>query len=111
MQGVDSTTRPVMQPIDISTAGDNIIVAGDPIQGIYVRQLLLTTAGGAQTITLKNGSTTLSNFLLNNDDGVILENTSFDYPFILECNPGEDFIINLSAGTQVIGHLVYGFRK
>jgi hypothetical protein len=112
MQGVDSTTRPVMAPISISTAGDNVIVSGNPSQYIYVRQILLTTPGGAQTIEFKEGpSTVLSNFELNANDGIIVENTSFDYPFLFDCKPGQDFIINLSAGTSVIGHIVYGFRK
>ena len=60
MQNTDTITRIVMQPITISTAGDNIIVAGTPNQYIYVRQILLTTPGGAQVIELKDGSTVLT---------------------------------------------------
>lgn len=111
MQGVDSTTRPVMIPINISTAGDNVIIAGDPSQAIYIRQILLTTPGGAQVVELKDGATVLSNFEVNANDGIILEQTLQDYPFFLDCKPGDDFIINLSNATSVIGHVSYGFRK
>lgn len=110
MQGVDSITRPKMIPIDITAAGDNIIIpASDDL--IYVRQLLLTAPGGANVIELKNGSEVLSNFGINANDGIVLEMSWFDYPFLFECDPGEDFIINLGTGTNVKGHLVYGYRK
>lgn len=107
----DSITRPIMIPISISAAGDNVVITGLPNQYIYVRQLLLTSPGGAQTITLKDGTTTLSNFELNANDGLVLENTAPDFPFLLDCKAGDNFIINLSAATSVIGHVSYGYRQ
>ena len=107
----DSITRPVMQNISISTAGDNIIVASNPSQYIYIRQLLLTTPGGAQVIKIKDGSLVKSTFSINANDGLVLENTQPDYPFLFDIKPGNDFIINLSAGTSVTGHVVFGYRK
>lgn len=115
MQNVDSITRPVMIPVTLSSSGDNTVIASSSINGefpfLYVRQIVLTAPGGAQDITIKDGSTVKSVIHINANDGVVLESTYADYPFLFDCEPGNDLIINLSAATSVKGHIVYGYRK
>lgn len=110
----DTITRPIMESIDIDTAGDNIIISGSEEQYIYVRQLFLVADGGDNTVTvIADGGTprTLSIIPLKDDTGFTLENTAPDYPFLFDTKPGEDLILNLSAGTGVKGHIIYGYRK
>lgn len=110
----DTLTRPIMIPIEISDAGDNVIIAGTPDKYIYIRQLLLIADGGDNTVTIiADGGTPreLSIIPLKDDTGFTLENTAPDYPFLFDTKPGEDLILNLSAGTGVKGHIIYGYRK
>lgn len=109
----DTITRPIIAPITISASGT--IIASNPSQYIYIRQIVLVANGGANTITLQknNGSvaTDLSVIPLQSNGSFVIENTSADYPFLFDIEPGSSFDIDLSAATAVSGHVVYGFRK
>jgi len=110
----DTITRPIMEAIDINAIGDNIIIPGSTEQYVYVRQLFLVADGGDNTVSIvADGGTprTLSIIPLKDDTGFTIENTTPDYPFLFDTKPGEDLILNLSAGTSVKGHIIYGYRK
>jgi hypothetical protein len=113
---MDTITRPVTEAIDIDTLGDNVIIQGTSDSYIYVRQLFLVADGGDNVITvISDGGEitppTLSIIPLKDDTGFILENTAPDYPFLFDIKPGSDFVLSLSAGTSVKGHIIYGYRK
>lgn len=110
----DTITRPIMQSVNISTIGNNVIISGASDRYVYIRQLFLVADGGDNTVTIiADGGTprTLSIIPLKDDTGFTIENTAPDYPFLFDTKPGEDLILNLSAGTSVKGHIIYGYRK
>lgn len=111
MSTSDQAGHPIMIPISISAAGDNTIIAGLPQQWIYIHQILLIADGGANTITLKKNATNLSFVPMQANEGIILENTRPDYPYLFDIESGLPFIINLSAATSVKGHVIYSNRK
>lgn len=109
----DSITRPVMIPVDINSTS-TIIPASDD-KYIYIRQIALIADGGANTITIQefDGSnyTDLSLLPLQANGSFVFENTEPDYPFLFDIKPGSSLVLNLSASTQVSGHISYGYRK
>ena len=109
----DSITRPIIIPIDIAASGVVIPAVADGY--LYIRQIALIANGGANTITLKkyDGTTytSLSLLPLKSDGSLVIENTSADYPFLFDIEPGSSLYIELSASTQVSGHISYGYRK
>lgn len=99
--------------INITTAGDNTIIAGAADRWIYIHSIHLL-AVGAETITLKAGSTALTGpEPLTAGQGYIFESSyATDTGDILfECKPGDAFIINLLTGADVVGFVKYSFRK
>lgn len=111
MTTVDFASHPVMAPISISAAGDNIIVAGIPNNWIYIHQIALVADGGANLVTLKKGATDLSYIPLIADMAFVFENTRPDYPYLFDIESNVDFIINLTAATSIKGHIIYSLRK
>lgn len=109
----DSITRPIIIPIDIAATG--IIIPASTSGYLYIRQIAIVADGGANTITIQkyDGSTytDLSLIPLQANGSFILENTSPDYPFLFDVEPGSSLVLDLSASTQVSGHVSYGYRK
>lgn len=106
----DVHERKISIPVDIGTTGDNIIITGDSDSWIYVHELIgdLDIAG---TVTVKAGSTTLATFALSADQGLTEQDEpGEDNRPRFECKPGEDFIINLSAGITFKGSVHYSRR-
>lgn len=93
-------------PFDISTAGDNVVVAGNSAGRISIYQLDLWNVAAVQDISLKNGATLLRGALAN-----FPPQQAYDLPFQssyhFQLSPGQPFIINLSVGTQVTGFVRY----
>ena len=88
-------------PLSFAGVGDNIIVTGLPGKQIKILQFFFVAAA-ATNITLKSGATALSGQM------AFTANMSMFLDFIqlpLTCNPGDNFIINLSAGVQISGTL------
>jgi hypothetical protein len=112
---METSSRPTIQPINVNTLGANQLIAANPSQYIYIKQIALIANGGANTVTLQktNGTTTtsLSILPLKADGSFIFENTQPDYPFWIDIEPGYNFQLSLSAGTAVTGHIIYGYRK
>lgn len=109
----DTSTRPMIAPIQISASGTIIPAIADGY--IYIRQIALIADGGANTITIQknDGSTPvdLSVIPLQANGSLVIENTSPDFPFLFDIEPGSSLDFDLSASTQVSGHIVYGYRK
>lgn len=108
----DTITRPIIAPIQISASGT--IIPASVSQYIYIRQIALIADGGANTVTIQknNGSPVdLSIIPLQANGSLVIENTQPDYPFLFDVEPGFSLDIDLSAGTQVSGHIIYGYRK
>ena len=109
----DSITRPIMIPVDIATT--SVVIPAVANQYISIRQLALIADGGANTITIQkyNGSTytDLSLLPLQSNGSFVFENTAPDYPFLFDIEPGSSLVLDLSASTQVSGHISYGYRK
>ncbi len=109
----DTITRPIIIPIDIAASGT--IIPASTSGYLYIRQIAIVADGGANTITIQknNGSvaTDLSILPLQANGSFIIENTSADYPFLFDVEPGSSLDLDLSASTQVSGHIVYGYRK
>jgi len=103
---------PADAPIDFSTAGDNVVVvAGGSTQRVKVWRLYLVV-GADVILTFKNGAAIdfsgpipmLANGSITFD--MIPGTRETDVPWF-RTDPGNDFIINLSAGVQVSGGVYY----
>ena len=110
----DSITRPIIIPIDMDASGVVIPAATDKY--LYIRQIALIADGGANTVTIQkydgdSAYTDLSILPLQANGSLVFENTQPDYPFLFDVEPGQSLYFDLSASTQVSGHIVYGFRK
>lgn len=108
----DTITRPIIEPIQISASGT--IIPASTNSYLYIRQILLIADGGANTITIQknNGAPVdLSVIPLQLNGSFVIENTSPDYPFLFDVEPGFSLDLDLSASTQVSGHIIYGYRK
>jgi hypothetical protein len=100
----DATIGPKASQIalNISGVGDNVVVAGAPGKLIKVLQFFFVMTA-AETITYKSSGIPLSGPMS------FTANMSHVQDFIqlpLTCvNPGDSFIINLAAGSQLCGTL------
>lgn len=92
--------------INISTLGDNTIIAGSPGTKIKIVTILFTAAGDVD-ITFQSGTTPLSGPMdfggTNEPMGIV----ACHGPGPLPCALGEDFVINLSAAIQLSGYCTY----
>lgn len=110
----DSITRPMMIPVDIDAT--SVVIPAVANQYIYIRQIALIADGGANTVTIQkfDGDSTytdLSILPLQANGSFVFENTAPDYPFLFDIEPGSSLVLDLSASTQVSGHISYGYRK
>lgn len=106
----DVHERKISISVSASATGDNIIVAGDSSSWIYIHELIgdLDVSG---TIIVKAGSRTLATFILAAGQGLTEQDEpGEDNRPRFECKPGEDFILNLSAGSTFTGSVHYSRR-
>lgn len=94
--------------INTSTSGDNEIIAAPGANKIlFIDFLMLNPNGGAQTLTIKSGSTTKFLFVLDDNQPFTMENAIHDPEGIITCAVNAAFNLNLSAATQVTGYVKY----
>lgn len=92
--------------INASTLGDNEIVAALSDGSHYEIDFYeILPSGGANTVGLLTGSTTIKSYPLDDNQGVTFDNASGDYPIV--CGTNEAINLNLSAATQVDGSVKY----
>lgn len=97
-------------PISIATSGDNVIVANDDESWIYIHELI-GDAEATVTLTVKTGSVTVAQFMLSAGQGLTEQDVPGDDGVPrFKCNPGQDFILNLSGNVQFTGALQYSRR-
>lgn len=112
---MEISLRPIIQPINVNTLGANQLVAANSSQYIYIKQIAVIASGGANTITLQktDGGTPvdLAVWPLQANGSFVFENTQPDVPFWIDIEPGFNIQLNLSAGTAITGHIIYGYRK
>lgn len=105
LQGVHE--RKISIPVLTSGTGDSIVITGQPDSWIYVHELIgeLDVTG---TLQIKSGSTILAAFDLVAHQGLVEnDEPGEDNRPRFECPPGEDFILNLSAGSIFKGAVHY----
>lgn len=95
--------------IDISSSGDNTIVAAPTTSGNYLAidfiSLMPTTAN---TIQFKSATTSLGGPLpLDAKQALTWENAMLNEHGVLTCGPNEAFIINLGSAVQTGGIVRY----
>jgi hypothetical protein len=93
--------------IDISSSGDNIVIAAPSYGYIAIDHIdfIPTSAVGVKFIT---GTTEQSGtYPLDAKQALTIENPSIWQDGIINCNPGEAFIINLDGAVQVSGLVRY----
>jgi len=94
--------------ISINTATQNaIITAPGAGKRICIDFLMLHPSGGANTVTVQTASTTLVALTLDDQQGMVIENTIHYRKGILTCGVNEAFNITLSAATTVEGFVRY----
>jgi hypothetical protein len=101
--------RLLQVPINVSAAGDNVILAStspDRVFSIYRIFFVLGTTGA--NVTIKRGATSLTGPVPMTGYGAFMLDFTEEHWFATE--PGEDFIINLSAATQCSGTVYYTER-
>ena len=108
MTTFDSTigARVTQIPVNFSGAGDTIIIPGVIGKLINILQFFLVFAGDTN-LTFKSAATAISGPIS------FLANGSFVLDYLqlpLSCNPGDNFVMNLSAGVQVSGTLWYSMK-
>lgn len=100
----------ISEVVSISSAGDNVIVTGDTESWIYVHELI-GDAEGDVTMQVLAGVRPLGEFTLSAGQGLTLDDIPGDDGVPrLKCRPTEDFILNLSAGIQFTGSIIYSRR-
>ena len=101
---------PQIQPmkvvaLNISTSGDNTVVAAPASGGIKVWKMSFTAAG-AVNVVFKNGTTAQSGAYVLTGNGSSLTFVYDGAPWAW-CDPGNAFIINLSGATALTGQVFY----
>lgn len=107
LQGVHE--RKINIPVLTVIPGDNIVITGQDDRYIYIHELIgdLDVAG---TLTVKAGARILAAFDLAAGQGITLtDEPGEDNRPRFECYPGEDFILNLSAGSIFKGNVHYSW--
>lgn len=94
--------------INISTQGDNIIIAA-PATGKHFRiDHINFIANAAVTVQLKDGSTNYGgSYVLQAGQAVVLENSFLNDQGVITTSDAANFTMNLSAPVQVSGFIRY----
>lgn len=99
-----NSDRKVRVRVNLSSLGDSTIISA-PNTGAHIEidSLHLLSSGGANTITLKEGASTIVDYDLDDNQAV-----SLDFPAHnpLELADNSAFVINLSAATKVTGLVI-----
>lgn len=95
--------------VDISSAGDNTIIAAPTTSGNYIAiDFLAFLPTSAVEVTFKSGTTDLSGALpLDAKQTITFENTFQNSRGVITCAPNEAFIMNLGGAIQVGGMVRY----
>ena len=93
--------------ISISSAGDNVIVAGVAAQRIYITMLVIVM-GAAVDVTFQTNAVALTGAMEMRANGsIVLDPVSDREARWYETELGEDFRINLSGAVSCRGSLRY----
>jgi hypothetical protein len=93
--------------VDAAAMGDNVLIAGVPDRSIHVFQLWLVVTDDV-TIQFYEGARAADGPVAMLASGsVVLDDTAEPW-FVTD--PGDDFILNLSAAVQVSGRAYYRLR-
>lgn len=105
MPATPITSSLIGAQINVSGAGDTVIISGVALQTIRVFKLFLV-AEAATTLKFKNGAgADFTPYMKLTAGGSIV--LDFDSIPWFVTSVGDDFIINLSAGVQVSGRVMY----
>lgn len=95
--------------INLSTLGNHIIIAGDPISRVKIVSLFFTVADDVN-LTMLDGALPISGPMDFGGAG-LPRGMCIPFPFTpLELTKGSAFIINLSAAVQVSGTVCYFYQ-
>lgn len=96
---------PKIIALNISSSGDNTVIAAPSSGDIKVWQISFTSAGPVNVI-FKNGTTAQSGayVLTANGSSLTWQYTGMPWAF---CDPGNAFVINLSGAVALTGQVFY----
>jgi len=101
--------RLLQAPIDVSSSGDNVILANTvPDRVFSVYRIFFVLGATAADVTIKSGATVLTGPMPMLGYGAFMLDFTEEHWFATA--PGEDFIINLSAATPLAGTVYYTER-
>lgn len=89
--------------LNISSSGDTTVISAPASGDIKVWQLALTAASSV-SVTLKDGSTAQSGPYALSTTPLVLPYTGMPWAF---CEPGNNFVVNLSGAVVVTGQIFY----
>ena len=96
-------------PIDVSAAGDNVVIPStQPDRVFSVYRIFFVLGTTAANVTIKRGATPLTGPMPMTGYGAFTLDFTEEHWFATE--PGENFIINLSAATECAGTVYYTER-
>lgn len=100
-----TAVSPQYATINVSTAGDNTIVAAVSNKKITVLQYSLVVGANGDGVTWKQGSTAVSGQMRFSANGGI--STAYSPVGLFQTASGSTLYLNSSLGSQISGHLVY----
>jgi hypothetical protein len=96
-------------PIDVSAPGDNVIIPSTAPANVFsVYRIFFVLGTNAADVTVKRGAVPLTGPMPMTAHGTFALDFTEEHWFATL--PGEDFVINLSAATELAGTVYYTER-
>ena len=96
--------------LNISTTGDNIVVAAIANGEIFIHEIV-GQPSASMVVTIKCGARTVGQFNLVANQGLTIDDIAkSDWEPRFKCYQNENFIINLSAAGNFQGAIAYSYK-
>lgn len=94
--------------ISFNTSGDNTLVTGVSGKQTRIWRLVLGNGAASDQTVLVKGTGSLGNFIMSAAKGpqYVLDGAGSGCP-VFVCDSGANFLLNLSASTQIWGYVQY----
>lgn len=106
----DVHSQKINIPLNISSSGDNVILAGESDKWFYIHEIVGTPTNNL-LMQIKSGTDVLHEFNLQANQGTTISDIPGEEGSPrFRIRPGQDFIINLDT-PEFVGGLSYSIRQ